>query len=436
MLLGAIRLKRVVLLAVILSAGFSLICCGGGSGKSSTATHTSGLTERVFASQSVSATPAFPEVVIINGEYDAIAKARPIGAGSSPGLMAISPDRSVVLAFDSGSNSAYIVSSATESNTGSVALGGPTTSMIAVSDSIAYAAVPTITVNGSAPGAVVEFNIASGGVTYNMNVPNVQTVVANPSGTELLAFSGDSDSVTVLSPSEVDIGNPVTAVIPTCTRCRPVNAVFSPDGTTAYILNCGAECSGAGVSASVQALNMSSLTLGTAVPVDGATIAYLNGSTLYVAGNSVTNNACTGETTGATTCGRLDMVDINAMAVTGSIVITDGTHDRIDLSVNGQLFVGSYNCTNIGDVNDPQGEVRGCLTIFNTNNNAVIIPPDNGDVTGLQSFSSRDVEYVAEGGNLRVYDTLIDSLLLTEYIETGTIVIPGQVVDVKAVDFF
>ena len=122
--------------------------------------------------------------------------------------------------------------------------------------------------------------------------------------------------------------------------------------------------------------------------------------------------------------------------VTGSIVITDGTHDRIDLSVNGQLFVGSYNCTNIGDVNDPQGEVRGCLTIFNTNNNAVIIPPDNGDVTGLQSFSSRDVEYVAEGGNLRVYDTLIDSLLLTEYIETGTIVIPGQVVDVKAVDFF
>ncbi|MGO8796468.1 MAG: hypothetical protein ACLQLC_16725 [Candidatus Sulfotelmatobacter sp.] len=430
-------MKRVVLLLVILSAGFSLVCCGGGSSKPSTATHTSGLTERVFASQSVSAAPAFPEVVIINGEYDAIAKARPIGAGSSPGLMAISPDRSVVLSFDAGTNSADIISSATESNTGSVALGGPTTSMIAVSNTTAYAAVPTITVNGSAPGAVVEFNIASGGVTYNMNVPNVQIVVANPSGTELLAFSGDSDSVTVLSPSEVDIGNPVTAVIPTCAGCRPVNAVFSPDGTTAYILNCGAECYAAGgVSASVQPLNMASLTLGAAVPVDGATVAYLNGSTLYVAGNSVTNNSCTGETTAATTCGRLDMVDINAMAVTGSIVITDGYHDRIDLSVNGQLFVGSYNCTNVGDVNDPVGEVRGCLTIFNTTNNAVIIPPDNGDVTGLQSFSSRDVEYVAEGGNLRVYDTLIDSLLLTEYIETGTIVIPGQVVDVKAVDFF
>lgn len=429
-------MKRVVLLAVLLGAGFSLVGCGGSS-KSGTTTHTSGLTQRVFASQSVSSSPAFPEVVIINGEYDAIAKARPIAAGNSPGLMAISQDRSVVLSFDSASNSAYIISSTSESSTGSVALGGPTTSMVVASDSTAFAAVPTVTVNASAPGAVVEFNIASGGVTYDISVPNAQTVVANPSGTQLLAFSGDSDSVTVLSPSEINIGNPVTAVIPTCASCRPVNAVFSPDGTTAYILNCGAECYAAGgVTPSVQPLNMTTLTLGTAVPVDGATVAYLNGSTLYVAGNSITNNACTGETTAATTCGRLDMVDTNAMAVTGSIVITDGYHDRIDLSVNGQLFVGSYNCTNVGDVNDPEGEVRGCLTIFNTTNNAVIIPPDNGDVTGLQSFTSRDVEYVAQGGNLRVYDTLTDSLLLTEYIETGTIVIPGQVVDVKAVDFF
>jgi hypothetical protein len=40
----------------------------------------------------------------------------------------------------------------------------------------------------------------------------------------------------------------------------------------------------------------------------------------------------------------------------------------------------------------------------------VVIPPDNGDVTGLQSFAStRYVEYVAEGGRLRVYDTTIDS---------------------------
>jgi len=62
-------------------------------------------------------------------------------------------------------------------------------------------------------------------------------------------------------------------------------------------------------------------------------------------------------------------------------------------------------------------------------------------VTGLQSFSTRDVEYVAEGGNVRVYDTLIDSLLLdnvndTNIPETGTVTITGYVIDVKAIDFF
>ena len=129
------------------------------------------------------------------------------------------------------------------------------------------------------------------------------------------------------------------------------------------------------------------------------------------------------------------------MAVTSSNLITDGYHDRIDMSINGQLFIGSHTCTNIGDVDNPQGEVRGCLSIYNTTNGAVVIPPDNGDATGFQSFTSRDVEYVAEGGNLRVYDTLIDSLLLDNnnnpnLPETGTIVITGYIIDVKAIDFF
>jgi hypothetical protein len=94
------------------------------------------------------------------------------------------------------------------------------------------------------------------------------------------------------------------------------------------------------------------------------------------------------------------------------------------------------DCTNIGNVNNVTGEVRGCLSIFNTLNNSVLIPSDNGDVTGLQSFSSREVEYVAEGGNLRVYDTLTDTLLENQYISTGTIIITGVITDVKAVDFF
>jgi hypothetical protein len=179
------------------------------------------------------------------------------------------------------------------------------------------------------------------------------------------------------------------------------------------------------------------LTITQTIPVDAATWALLNGSTLYVTGTSPTNNACTGQTTAATTCGRLDIIDLTTATVTGSVVITDGYHDRMDFTNNGELFIGSYDCTNIGNAYTPNGtEVRGCLTIYNTTNNTVTIPPDNGDVTGLQGFTTRYVEYVAENGNLRVYNTITNSLDYTYFLPQGTININGYVTDVKAIDFF
>jgi len=275
-------------------------------------------------------------------------------------------------------------------------------------------------------------NLNAGGLTATVSVPKAQTVIASPDGTQILVFSSDSDAVTVLSPLLVNTGNQVTVAVPGFDR--PAYGIFSSDGRTAYILNCGPECGGA--QASVQTLDMATLTVGTPLAVDGATIGWLSGSTVYVAGNSPTNNLCTGQTTAAPTCGRLDIVDLGSMTVTSSAVITDGYHDRIDMSNNGQLFIGSHTCSNEGNVNNPQGEVRGCLSIFNTTNAAVVIPPDNGDVTGLQSFSSRSVEYVAEAGNLRVYDTTKDKLLLDSITSTGTITVTGQIIDVKAIDFF
>jgi hypothetical protein len=280
-------------------------------------------------------------------------------------------------------------------------------------------------------------NLTNGGITATIGVPGAQTVVSNPTGTQVLAFSNDSDSVTIVSPSLVNSGSPVTATVPGFDR--PVYAVYSSDGSTAYILNCGAQCGG--TQASVQLMNFGTTppTPGALVDVDAATVAYLSGTTLYVAGTSpsTSDNTCTGETTAATICGRVDVVNLSSMTVTGRAVITDGYHNRIDLGQDGQLFIGSHTCTNIGNVNDPSGEVRGCLSIYNTANGSVVIPPDNGDVTGLQSFSQRLVEYVAEGGYLRVYDTQTDTLLENvQYIPTGTIVITGIVTDVKAIDFF
>jgi len=248
-----------------------------------------------------------------------------------------------------------------------------------------------------------------------------------------------------MSPLLVNTGVPVTTTVTGFDS--PVNAVFSADGTTAYVLNCGPQCGG--TQASVQLLNMTTTppTVGALIPVNGATVALLSGSTLYVAGKGTTTGPLcasipSAAATAATYCGTLDLVNLTTLQdpnynnPAAEIAITDGYHDRMDLSVNGQLFIGASGCTNVGDVSDPQGEVRGCLSIYNTTNTSVVIPPDNGDVTGLQGFTSRQAEYVAEGGNLRVYDTATDSLLLTDYIETGTILITGYIVDVKAIDFF
>lgn len=441
MSLGACRLKRRILVVVVwLWASVSLISCGGYGTKGYRPP--SGLQERVLASQGVSSTSIFGGLVFVNGQNDTLARVSELSAGSSPGLMTLSPTRNTLAAFDAGSNTVYAVNTVTEAGLGRVQLPGPTTSIVVpAADQIGYAAVPTATVSGySFVGAVKVMNLAAGSITTTIAVTNAKTVIANATGSQLLVFSNDSDSVTVLSPGsavppvDTSCATPPNAVCATVSGFdQPVYGIIS--GTTAYILNCGLQCHGV-QQASVAVLDLGSLTITKTIPVDAATMAFLSGSTLYVAGTSPTNNACTGETTAATICGRLDVVDLGSMTVTNSYVITDGTHHRMDMSVNGQLFIGSHDCTNIGNVNNPSGEVRGCLSIFNTNTAAVVIPPDNGDVGGFQSFTSRNVEYVAEGGVLRVYDTTKDVLLINGFVPQGTINVVGYVGDVKAIDFF
>lgn len=451
MSLGAFRLKRrILVLAVGLSAGLNLISCGG---YKSSYKPPSGLYTRVVASQGVTSTFTFGGLRIINGENDTLPRAGELSAGSSPGLMAISPTRNILVAFDSSSNGVFAINTVTEQSLGNVHLPGPTSSMvIPTASGVGYAAVPAATVNGfSFVGALEVMNLPSGSITTTIGVTNAQTVVSNTDGTELLVFSNDSNSITVLYPGvaspPVDtscFNNPPNAV---CTILpgfdRPVNAVIN--GSTAYILNCGAECGG--IQASVQTLDLNTLTPGTPVPVNGATVAFLSGSQLYVAGNGTpTGPLCTSiagaAATAATYCGTLDIVDLTTMSdpyynsPATEIAIPDGYHQRIDMSVNGQLFVGSRACTNVGNVNNPSGEVRGCLAIYNTGTNAVVIPPDNGDVNGFQSFTQRDIEYVAEGGFLRVYDTTKNILLINDYVPEGTINVIGYVGDVKAIDFF
>jgi hypothetical protein len=458
MSLGASRLKKSVLVpGVLFVARICLISC---STAAKPKDPPSGLDTRVLASQSVTGGSTFGSLVIVDAYDDTLPRAAGIGAGTlnNPGLMAMSANRATLIVFDSGSNNVDVVNTTTEAISGSIPLPGSTTSMVIPTQSatLGFTAVPTASVSGilSPAGAVVEMNLVSNSGISIIGVPGAQTVVSNAGGTQLLAFSDDSDTMAVVSPAIAvspvdqgcDGGSSSTACFLVTGFSRPVYAIYSSDGSTAYVLNCGLQCGGT-QPASVAVVNTATFTITNTIPVEGATWALLNGTTMYVAGTpppptpvTPESNTCSGgPTTGATRCGRLDIVDLNSLTVVNSqeLYIPDGYHDRMDLSANGQLFIGSHTCTSIGDVNNPVGEVRGCLAIYNTAEGNVVIPPDNGDVTGFTGLTNRQVEYVAEGGNLRVYDTDLDILLENEdFIPTGTIPIVGVVIDVKEIDFF
>ncbi len=130
----------------------------------------------------------------------------------------------------------------------------------------------------------------------------------------------------------------------------------------------------------------------------------------------------------------MTVFDLASMSVVNPgtpIIITDGYHNRMALGADGQLFVGAHSCTEIIPPIPvpPDAEVRGRLSIYNTQTGAVVIPPANGDVTGIQPIATRHVVYLAQGGQLQIYDTTTDKL------QKNQIDISGEVIDVKTVDF-
>ncbi len=470
MLFGVPGLKRAsIAIAVLIAASVSLISCGSYSNPSSTRQGSSHLKFRVFLSNPLQPAAFGPTPVlnIVDASKDVLSAFTVSLASSSPEpkLMALSPNKNFTLVFSPTGNLITVVNNSQEaavpgSNGASSSIPLPdfTESMFVWIDNLtAYAAVPNAPVTGQppTPGAVEVLNLSAGAISATLPVPGAHFVVQSHNGNRILAFGDNSDVVTVIAPSLIGTSqDPRTFVCPdgtpepdvTLCNPNPVNKVFdhpvwgifSSDDTTAYILNCGPECGGlAGTPASITVLDMNTNTSGTTpLPVDGATIGLLSGSTLYVAGTppppAAGANTCTGSTTVATSCGRLDVVDLTSMTVTGSAIITDGYHNRMEMGANGQLFIGAARtCTNINipaSGSNP-AEVRGCLSIFNTTKANVVIPPDNGDVTGIQPITNRGVVYVCENGELRIYDTTTDKL------QSKQIDIIGQAIDVKLVDF-
>ena len=209
---------------------------------------------------------------------------------------------------------------------------------------------------------------------------------------------------------------------------RPIKAVFSPDGGTAYVLNCGPECGGTTASIAqiptgpvVFQVNQQSGKLpstGTVptLPIPGgASNALISGSTMYVVGQQL-------QPDGLFT-GFLTLVDLNANTAGTPISVSDGAPgapSRLLLADDNTLWIGFTQCTN-GE-RYAKGLPYGCLTMFNTSSNTVtLLEPFQGDLTGIADVEGLHKIYVAEGGQVHIYRTTDGNELDNQYVTvTGT----------------
>lgn len=443
MLFGVPRLKKTVIgLAGCVLGTALLVSCGGSS---SGTTAPSALKFRAFVSNplhlNITTGQVVPAIEIVDATHDILSASGVSLAGLLPdvGMLEVSPKKDRTLAVSEVGNQVAVVNNQAESGLVSTGISGNTESLLFWTDSVtAFVAIPSAPILGQAPGAVERIDTTSVATTASVPIPGAHYLVSSPTGNQILVFSDSSDSVTLLYPSLLGTGSQNSTQIP-CSAVptaacavsgfdRPVWAVFNSNGSTAYVFNCGFECGGAS-NASIVPLDMGTQTAGAPIPlaggglIGGATIGLMSGNLLYVAG-SPPGIAC-GNGTSAPNCGVLTVVDVTTASATAAVLIPDGYHNRIQMGANGQLFVGSRTCSEVTS----STETRGCLAIFNTANSKVVIPPQNGDVTGIAPIPNRVVVYVCQGGGLQIYDTTTDQL------QTTQVTIVGQAVDVKVVDF-
>lgn len=441
---------------VLLVANAVLVSCGG-YGSSTKAAGTSPYTFRAFVSNPlhVSATGSvIPVLEIIDAEADtgAFFNINLQGSSSFPGMMALSPNKQFTVVYSTTDHTVATVdnskealatstsSSGSSSALGSISLPGAAVNMVFWTDNnTVFVPVPTATsvYNPTIQGDLEVLNVGSAKISATIPFPGANYEALSPDGGHLLVFGSqhdpvsNTDEVAVVSP--ILIGTDTSPISVVTGFDKPVGAVYN--GNTAYVLDCGVECGGVGP-ASVVPFDVNSTAVGTPVPLlsggisGGATVGLISGTNLFVAGTPPGTPCPAG--TAATRCGILSVVDLGTMAVTATATITDGSHDRMQMGANGQLFIGSHTCSTV----NTSGEVRGCLSIVNAatpsgiTSSSVVIPPYIGDVSGIQPITNRNVVYVCQGGTFLVFDTTTDKLL----VQSTTITIVGQPTDVLLVD--
>ncbi len=400
-------LRPALFLSLCALLGPALGC--GGKGNSTTA-GTSKLKNRAFISNTYSGnlqivdtqhdkTALTPQTLGSNGQ---LIPGQPIvvQVGSTVTLEVESADHSVTGVYDPATAIVSFITNSAETLATSVALGSSTGMILFSTDgNSVYAPEPNLAVNGGAPGGIQVVSRANSNITTTYNVPSARYIALSPSGQFLLVFAGNSDSLFLINLT----ASTVTPVeVPGF--ARPINAFFSSDSNTAYVMNCGPECGSSGA-ASVAKFDIPSQMITATVPVGGASVGLLNGQTLYVAGSPVPPG----------TTSTYDAVNVSDMTriTMNSVAIGDGFHTTMALATNNRLFIGANTCSNT---------VTGCLSVVDvTTNTAEPSLPPRGAVTSLLAVKNRNVMYAIEGGVMNIYDSSSNTLQPTQIMFTGAL---------------
>jgi hypothetical protein len=402
------RTKRIAVLVPAILTILTLVACGGTNSPTSS---TSGAKNRAFITNTFSGnlqivdtqndtTPLTAQTVNSAGQ---VVPGQPvtISVATDVTFELESPDLTVTMVYDPSTRAMWFVTNSTEVATGDIAISSSTGMAIFSPDStLVYVPEPNLSITGQGKlGGVEVLTRSSSSITAQYSVPSARYVAVSPNGQTLFVFADNSDSVFLIN---------VTATSPTVTEvpgfARPVNAFFSSDGNTAYVINCGPEC-GSGNPASVAAFDIASQAITSTVPVGGASVGFLNGTTLYVAGSPVPPG----------TTSTYDSINVSNMTrnTTNSVAIGDGFHTTMALASNNKLYIGASSCSNT---------TTGCLSVVDVGSNTAAAPlPPRGAITSLLAIKNRNVMYTIEGGFLHIYDTTNDQLQGTQINFTGAL---------------
>ncbi len=391
--------------------------------------------------------------------YNNINKTFPVSgySGALPVTIQNMPEEQLGAVYSSGDGNLALVSYGKENSTG--------TAVTAVSPSIFLTRNQNFAFAASQSSHTLVVANRGAGQTFTLSLPGVYRVSVNSGGSMAIgfvqnsnyayyvrqltaaqtnAYSGGSTTwpraaqdcepqnapawclFQVQSPDNTDAtGNYYGAPL---VFDRPVKAVFSEDGGTAYVINCGRECGGSVASISVLPVAPMIFLGGqasgklpktgtvTTIPIPGgASNALVTGSTMYVAGQQR-------QPDGLFT-GNLTVVNLTSNTAASPTPISDGAPgapSRMIQADDDTLWIGMTKCNN-GE-RFASGLPYGCLTMYNTSTNSVTtIEPYLGDLNGIANVEGLHKVYVAQGGQVYIFSTKDGTSINNQYVTvTGT----------------